>query len=473
MRKMLALLLAALLLGAAGLTYAAVRVSAPREDVRFEERVVSGDPALADGLQLQVSSTFRKKLLWQSSVDFSEDGYRSQTGYRFFRTGYPETADTPDCSISIWNELDSIDPTSTERSAQTGLSAAFHALYEKTPAGASAEQDVRLADYYTFYPLQIEISLPGGTRLHSNPLLDEPSISALEQAFQIPVLPNEYYRISLRKEADGLCSEAGYQTLSDENGLYDRFDLYTRSVCAGDALYFVFSSRTYQGRQVDLSRLPYGWGVFRLPLGRDDVQAEQLSVCCPLPEDAELVLLNLNEDRTRLLLFTIEDGGFYLRVLDASDGRMLQLLRLRDFAAEDSWYRIEVAEGCVYLCFADETRILQRTQDGLYALWGAAARSELERTAQFGPNQAYQGLRLAFDGERLALAGRLPLTYGDWWDAEENCGFFLAVYTPQGLGFYAEYASGLQAANAALVWEDYNWRSLVRPVLGSLQLTFS
>ena len=129
MRKMLALLLAALLLGAAGLTYAAVRVSAPREDVRFEERVVSGDPALADGLQLQVSSTFRKKLLWQSAVDFSEDGYRSQTGYRFFRTGYPETADTPDCSISIWNELDSIDPTGTERSAQTGLSAAFHALY--------------------------------------------------------------------------------------------------------------------------------------------------------------------------------------------------------------------------------------------------------------------------------------------------------------------------------------------------------
>ena len=52
---------------------------------------------------------------------------------------------------------------------------------------------------------------------------------------------------------------------STEQG--DSFDFYTQSVATDDAFYFFFSNRTQLGNLVDTSRVPGGYGVYRLPYG--------------------------------------------------------------------------------------------------------------------------------------------------------------------------------------------------------------
>ena len=47
----------------------------------------------------------------------------------------------------------------------------------------------------------------------------------------------------------------------------DSFDFYTQSVATDDAFYFFFSNRTQLGNLVDTSRVPGGYGVYRLPYG--------------------------------------------------------------------------------------------------------------------------------------------------------------------------------------------------------------
>ena len=56
MRKALIAFLALVLVCSCGAAFAAQAVSAPREDIAFQEYVFSGDPAAADGLTVQLKA---------------------------------------------------------------------------------------------------------------------------------------------------------------------------------------------------------------------------------------------------------------------------------------------------------------------------------------------------------------------------------------------------------------------------------
>lgn len=54
MRKTLMIFLALVLVCGCGAALAAQAVSAPREEILFQEHIFSGDPAAADGLTVQL-----------------------------------------------------------------------------------------------------------------------------------------------------------------------------------------------------------------------------------------------------------------------------------------------------------------------------------------------------------------------------------------------------------------------------------
>ena len=71
MRKTLMIFLALVLVCGCGTALAAQAVSAPREEILFQEHIFSGDPAAADGLTVQLKTGMRYKLNWESTVQFS------------------------------------------------------------------------------------------------------------------------------------------------------------------------------------------------------------------------------------------------------------------------------------------------------------------------------------------------------------------------------------------------------------------
>ena len=90
MRKTLMIFLALVLVCGCGTALAAQAVSAPREEILFQEHIFSGDPAAADGLTVQLKTGMRYKLNWESTVQFSAQDYRAETSFRFLPAGQAE-----------------------------------------------------------------------------------------------------------------------------------------------------------------------------------------------------------------------------------------------------------------------------------------------------------------------------------------------------------------------------------------------
>lgn len=74
MRKTLMIFLVLVLVCGCGTALAAQAVSAPREEILFQEHIFSGDPAAADGLTVQLKTGMRYKLNWENTVQFFRAG---------------------------------------------------------------------------------------------------------------------------------------------------------------------------------------------------------------------------------------------------------------------------------------------------------------------------------------------------------------------------------------------------------------
>ena len=90
MRKTLMIFLALVLVCGCGAALAAQAVSAPREDITFQEHIFSGNPAAADGLTVQLNAGMQHKLNWESTVQFSAQDYRAETSFCFLPAGQAE-----------------------------------------------------------------------------------------------------------------------------------------------------------------------------------------------------------------------------------------------------------------------------------------------------------------------------------------------------------------------------------------------
>ena len=198
MRKTLMIFLALVLVCGCGTALAAQAVSAPREEILFQEHIFSGDPAAADGLTVQLKTGMRYKLNWESTVQFSAQDYRAETSFRFLPAGQAEQPEMSYRGVEINFYHDAA---TTGSDDVFGFSTAYQALLDTLSPGESGSRTIRFADYYDEYPFEFYIDLPG---VNYDPLvnwqdasadsewLGERAQVALGCFFRIPVLQDEY-----------------------------------------------------------------------------------------------------------------------------------------------------------------------------------------------------------------------------------------------------------------------------------------
>ena len=483
--------LALVLVCGCGAALAAQAVSAPREEITFQEHIFSGDPAAADGLTVQLKTGMRYKLNWESTVQFSAQNYRAETSFRFLPAGQAEQQEIRYRGVEINFYRDA----ATSGDADVfGFSTAYQSLLDTLSPGESGSMTIRFADYYDEYPFEFSIDLPG---VNYDPLVNWQDASAdsewigeraqvaLGCFFRIPVLPDEYIELGIDKNMDGSGSARSISSVREG----DRFWMNTESVVTDDACFFWFGNRTEQDQLVDTSRIPGGYGVYMLPFGPlapdaeasafyggnvNEVYTDQLTCFFPVDPEARIEHLGLTPDKTRLLLHAVENNTYYVTLIDCKTGDTLQQLAVSDFEPEDDYVNITETED--FVCIQQtQGRICVLTQDadGLYQI---ALRSDYLPDDLYAP--VYATVRaMAFDGRRLVivnndetvlsndgpsaaayLAGSTEALITPDGTYVDNCGFVLTVFDETGLAYSGGYVSSLEGCNyvngRAMRYED-------------------
>ncbi len=439
-----ALLVMLLPLSVCAVVLAAAAVYSAGSRVALTEQTVRGDRSAAAGLTLELAQTYRDRLIWRTTQTLGP-APSIETAYEFHsaRHGEAEAETYRGISLSTLPSSSYLDTGEEETGSDTGIRAAFRELAEETEPGSTRFKQIRLKDYTGFYPIYATLDFPharvydiegrAGTACRHNQAL----FRKLQQYFKIPVLEDERLGIHLEKDAAGVICSKGYST-----GGEDRFDCSSVSVLTGDACYFTFDAHTREGKLVDLSCLPEGYGIYRLPYEEREEEgrlvsvtgADTLELVYPLEPAVRPQYLHTNPAQNELLLHTVENGNYIITVIDLASMETVQRLEV----AKGSDHAILCGEGSLLVLLLPDGQggrlaVLTAGEDGRYALRFVCPAEGLSLRFPCRP-------ALAFDGERLAVAGRLE---GSGLYGYENCNYFLTVYTFSGLQYYGEWRSSL------------------------------
>lgn len=458
MRRATIVALLLLVLSVGGVCFAASGVYEAHDQVVLTENIIYGDQAAANGLTVDLSATYNNHLFWDTVYTMGAKT-QTRTAYSFSASEVSETQ--PETYSGIW--MSSIPEVPWDLNTESELGLAYLELYNSLEPGEEKSAVVYLKDYMDYYPISVSLDLPGahdsldGSEVPDwvpDPGTPSYALFKIRDYFKIPVLEEEYYEIFVKKyEADNMNADSGTNATGS-----DHFNMTTFSALTDDACYFTFNAHSQEGKLMDVSELPDGYGIYRLPYEEDrhdqsgqkvySVDADALEMVYPLDPEITPVCLCVNPEQTKLLLHAVENGKYILTVIDLDTMTTLQKLEIAEWPEEQGWW-LYSGDGCMAVLLSWEQQklaVITETDGGNYELWymGDAWPDGLSFPFRWGETT------LAFDGERLAVVGQPLDEYGRYYD--DGCNFSLAVYEPSGLAYYGEYWNSLSAGTGA--WYD-------------------
>lgn len=455
MRRSIIALALLIILSVTVICAAAINVDSERDKVVITPDHFFGEEHV-DGLQVRTRNTLGRYLLWETTyniendpdTDYSFYNNKYMTDYDFYRERYNEKNEREYEGIVVNANIEYGCDFDRDAEDQYGLARAYKELYDQVLPGEEKKKEILVKDYYEFYPIGAEINLPHYTLGWFGPLdyssiVPEPSwdeyvYKRLEEYFRIPVIDEETLEISISKSSRG----DGVGIGSGNNKDTDAFRMFSESAVADDACYFTFDAHTDKGEIVDLSYLPEGYGIYKVPYKTEPKNAssiliDELDMVYPLDPSPKLMEMSLNQDKTKLLLNTIENDKLVMTVIDLNTMTQTQQLELNDWDRDNNgWQMYDGGDFIVFYVQYHEITLLSVNENGDY---------EIEFIHEFdNDNPLYidyiserSGASMDFDGEKLAIAKNLNTTN------DNACTFYVAVFDKTGLISYGQYGNSL------------------------------
>lgn len=448
MRKALIAVCLLFALSVGGIAAVHADVNEVKDQVVITEKVLYGDKAAAEGLTIRAEATMGNYLHWDTDYTIGAQPV-TKTEFVFAeekRWGDYEPGGLSTVSYHQWYGIDDQDwENAVSPEGLSGLALAYWELFQTLEVGEEKDKLIRVGDYYDYYPFQFGLELPNfymdfyhvdgfaaGTEQGE---IMRALTAKLEEYIRIPVLEEETIRISLYRSGE---KQAGQRGMGTGEGDSYRGQVY--NAITDDACYFIISNRSRDGRPVDLSQVPGGYGIHVLPYTYSDsepttVDVEGIKMVYPLDEESELLWFKATPDKSRLLLMTKEtNGDCLLRVIDCDGMKTLQETVLYSVTEERQPY----VEDC------RDNYILIRTWDGSIILLEERPDGTFERMLDI-PVEEHQEVSDGFhtslwDGEKLVLV--IPLNVQRQGEGKLS-GFAVAVYDKTGPLFCGEYTSSL------------------------------
>ena len=465
MRKALCLtgLLAALAVGGTiGLNTA---VNAAADRVTMTETTLQGNAAAAAGLQLHARMEYAEQLFWNIDCDLGGP-LAPTTTYEFYISEQYSTGTNTDTGVHLESYLEYGLDYEKDAEEQQGLGKAFKQLADTIGPGEEAETTVYVKDYFDYYPLSMSVDIggrffnfteseylqycpDGEAVVELSPEYDVELFAHLRQFFRIPVLPDQTVSISIGKHTNGHIGSMGSGSTDS-----DCFYMNTHSVVTPGMCYFTFSPLSEQGKLMDLSLIPGGYGLYALPwtaeggVYGDTVQAhgDQLAMVYPLSTEAEILLLQLSDDGSALLLHTKENDRYILTVIDLATMTTRQKLDVCAWPEEDHGLGVygSQTDGTRYFAAMPgyENFYLLVEENGQYTVkFSHPWDNEL--------NMHHYFTDLCWNGETLAIG------YSSHYRQGFPVQFGVAVYDADALLYTGTYGTSLHTGTAENFYSYY------------------
>lgn len=417
-------------------------------NVTFEETVLYGDSSVMDGLNISINTHYLENVYWNTSLHFGES-IKSDTQYRFYPLRQTYDYPTPHEGL-VMNTVS--DYPFTTSGDNKGIARAYYNLFHSLEPGEEKEQSIYLKDYMDYYDFEVFFDFPNADSWHyriSEAASSDYSVDYylphnddllnLREYFKIPVLEEETHTFSLSKDFSGHLTHIGGGTTQS-----DYFNLDLKSIMTEDTCYFTFNPYSFEGKAIDTSLLPEGFGVFALPYDanskyEDVVKSELLSMVYPIDTNVKVFDLQINEDQTILFLYTIEDNQMVLSIIEIATMKTIQKQVIAD-----------LSEGnALSIAYNDNVILITNRSNNTLSIFAETEKKEyqLEFACTFDPeddffSRTYYAPQFDYNGERLVLA-----CVKQYWQQSRAgfCNFFVSVYTKDGLQYIGEYENSLDS----------------------------
>lgn len=429
-----------------GISYAAVEVNSERDKVNFTENVIYGDRSAVENLTVKCDVNYDEHLFWESTYVTGENPQTS-TEYRFSAMGEPVTTARSYTGL----EMEAVWEYGLPRSEAEaeGIGKAYWELFNSIEPGEQGEKIIFYKNYCEYYPLSVSINLPGQDGNYGGWVVDgetkDDEVQSyyaediFEEIFKIPVLENEAVNVSIEKRQNGGMSSWGSGFLED--GQYDSFGFNTVSAYDDSNIYFTFDAHTSKGEIIDTSEIEEGYGIYALPYYMDEdstihVVPKDLKNVYLLDTKVSVLDLQINLEKTRLHLFTVEDNLCIITIIDIETMKAQQKIEL---GIESEVMKVFLYDDFMTLWLTgDRIALVSMADTEEYELCFIVPRAEADIENFRVINEDFV---MDWNGETLAICSGTSALL----DAHRGGGFYLAAYDKTGLIYYGEYASSLAA----------------------------
>ena len=466
MKRTLIFLLVLLLTAAGLLTAGAGYLTSTEDDITLTHNLIAGDPAAAEGVTLTLPAGDQgSQTCWETTVDLGAEELAPKTEFTFYPKGKTWEND-PQPRVDIYtgsinfsmsstggidfSEYDGAlteDPGRLYDATMMVLPAADVA--ERTENGETRTETVRLADYYDYYPMTVELYLPDQEgRSHVYATWAE--CQALTDYFGLRVPEDLMVEVSVTK--DELGQVYNVETNDADNQRF-WFDCQTVVVEDGVCLAIAVMSEDMDVSK-DLVACRDGFGLYFIPFsdelktdyeqGDPVFDLEHVRMFCPLAPGSAPMLLS-REAEGQVLLYAREDGALKLSVFDTDTWQCVQWETIFPLGEEDAYSLLGSGDGFMVMSGPDNMFRVVEEADGVYT----PALSGVQDMGEGYVDEWWYNVECAYDGERLVISG---IT------GNGNCSLWVQVYDETGLTYGARIDHSLDREDA---WNLYEYNGNV------------
>ncbi|MBE6696359.1 MAG: hypothetical protein E7587_07900 [Ruminococcaceae bacterium] len=457
MKRVLALTLTLVALSVCAFSLIGSSLSSQSDKVKISERLSYGDVSEAYGAKIKYSANYQWHLLWdieymlekepKTEIDYEFSHLERKSGSQRRYSGFSMDLDI----VYGYNLNEPLEELS-------GIERAYRELYEATPMYETRSETIYLDDYYTYYPIGIDIDLPftlwSGHSLSEKYRGDEYEVhKKFKEFFRIPV-PTKTDIIEIQISKDG-------NSIGIGSSPYLTYYVNSISSYSSDKCFFSINNRRNGTEKefieyADTSLIPGGYGIYcfeyeRVALFEGErpkinsfspnyytgIKEETLKMVYPLEKEAAVEYMAVSESENRLFVITEEGGCSYFREIELSSMTTLQKTKLFDGYHGQVWHN----DGFFVINRNNTLMLLAPNEKGLYELKFTSEYqcAVNESFACINPNAA-----MDFDGERLIVIDQF---YDQFHRTHQTCDFYIAVYSEKGLLYYGEYKNSLSTNN--------------------------
>lgn len=496
MRKSLVLFLVLLVCVIGGAYYVSADLLKEKDNVQITETVVLGDKSTVEGVTVERNVKYDRHIRWDTTYVVGEES-KCDTVYTFDEQGklYEENNRRYEGIELHTNVIRAFDDANRKAEDLTGVDRAMKELFDETEPGQEKSRIIDLKDYLDFYEYEITIELPGDITHHflNREELEEALayygkdknylgsfhleelkeqlyiLEVFTEFFKIPVIDNHLYEIAVSKDVNGNLYGWSYSsangggssgnvsmgsTLTDS----DSFNMWAIPVYTENMCYFTFYPYTDDDQLVDTSYIPGGFGIYQLPFDKEDgtIDVDNLRMVYSLDPAEEIFNLHYDERRNTILLLGHKEAGsgYQMTVFDADTMEVKQKLIYSDDGYGAGIY---MGDDFIVLETVEDVVVLSVDENGNYQKEIVCDIKYLqEETSVDYLDFSY--LDFDWDGEKLIFAGSLNDSTS--YRYYQSCGFYLAAYDKNGLIYYGEYVSSLDAESNV---GNYDYNFVCRP----------